>query len=74
MVPEEYLLGDRALYLSGVNKSMPIYSRSGVIPVQRMKSALAMRVKFDPELKAATIGLAKTFDDRFVARAAAGGK
>ncbi|MFG1375459.1 hypothetical protein [Xanthobacter autotrophicus] len=74
MVPEEYLLGDRALYLSVVKNFLPIYSRLDVIPVHGMKNALAMLVKFDPELKAATIGLAKTFDDRFVARAVAGRK
>ncbi|MCG5235925.1 ABC transporter substrate-binding protein [Xanthobacter oligotrophicus] len=74
VVPEEYLLGDRALYLSAVKNSLPIYSRTGVIPAQGMKNALAMLVEFDPELKAATIDLAKTFDDRFVAKAAAGGK
>jgi len=33
-----------------------------------------MRVEFDPDLRATTIDLAKTFDDRFVVRAAAGGK
>ncbi|MDI4656092.1 hypothetical protein [Xanthobacter autotrophicus] len=74
VVPEEYLLGDRALYLSAVKNSLPIYSRTGVIPDQGMKNALAMLVEFDPELKAAPIDLAKTFDDRFVAKAAAGGK
>ncbi|ABS68442.1 ABC transporter substrate-binding protein [Xanthobacter versatilis] len=74
VVPEEYLLGDRALYLSAVKNSLPIYSRTGVIPAQGMKNALAMLVEFDPELKAATIDLPKTFDDRFVAKAAAGGK
>ncbi len=35
-----------------------------------MKNALNMLVEFDPELKAAKIDLPKTFDGRFVAKAA----
>ncbi|WP_394117853.1 ABC transporter substrate-binding protein [Xanthobacter lutulentifluminis] len=72
VVPEEYLLGDKALYLNAVKNSLPVYSRTGVIPEQGMKNALNMLVEFDPELKAAKIDLAKTFDDRFVAKASAG--
>jgi NitT/TauT family transport system substrate-binding protein len=37
-----------------------------------MKSALDMLVKFDDEIKNAKIDLSKTFDDRFVKKAAGG--
>ncbi len=70
VVPEEYLLGDKALYLAAVKASQPIYSRTGIIPESGMKNALNMLVEFDPELKAAKIDLPKTFDGRFVAKAA----
>ncbi len=71
VVPEEYLLGDKALYIAAVKASKPIYSVTGVIPEAGMKNALGMLVEFDPELKAAKIDLSKTFDGSFVAKSAA---
>ncbi len=70
VVPEEFWLGDRALYLAAVTASKPMYSTTGVIPPEGMKNALGMLTEFDPELKDAKIDLAKTFDDRFVKKAA----
>ena len=70
VVPEDYYLGDRQLYTAAFNASRPMYSVTGMIPSEGMKNALGMLVKFDPEMKAAKIDLAKTFDDRFVRKAA----
>lgn len=70
VVPQEYLLGDKALYMAAVKNSMPMYSLTGVIPQSGMKNALGMLVEFDPELKSANVDLSKTFDGRFVAKAA----
>lgn len=74
VVPEEYLLGDKALYLAAVKNSLPIYSRTGVIPESGMKNALGMLEQFDPEIKSAKVDLSKTFDPSFVTKAAQGGK
>jgi NitT/TauT family transport system substrate-binding protein len=41
-----------------------------VIEQGGMKSTADMLTKFDPELKGASIDLSKTFDDRFVKKAA----
>jgi len=71
VVPEEYLLGDKALYMAAVKNSMPMYSVTGVIPESGMKNALAMLEEFDPELKAAKVDLAKTFDPTFIKKASA---
>jgi len=71
-VPEEYFLGDKALYVAAVKANKPVYSLTGVIPAAGMKSAADMLLAFDEELRGANIDLAKTFDDRFVKRAAAG--
>jgi len=71
-VPEDYFLGDKALYLAAVRANKPVYSRTGVIPAAGMKSAADMLLAFDDELKGANVDLAKTFDGRFVAKAAAG--
>src|SRR6266852_8746230 len=70
-VPEDYFLGDKALYLAAVRANKPVYSRTGVIPAAGMKSAADMLLAFDDELKDAKVDLAKTFDGRFVEKAAA---
>jgi NitT/TauT family transport system substrate-binding protein len=71
-VPEEYFLGDKELYLSALKANKAVYSITGVIPPEGMKSAADMLFAFDEELKGAKVELTKTFDDRFVKRAAAG--
>ncbi|MBV9078845.1 MAG: ABC transporter substrate-binding protein [Methylobacteriaceae bacterium] len=68
-VPPEYHLGDRPLYLKAVRNSLESYSRTGVIAQSGQESVLDMLRKLDPELAAAKIDLAATFDDRFVKRA-----
>ncbi|MGA7487183.1 MAG: ABC transporter substrate-binding protein, partial [Xanthobacteraceae bacterium] len=70
-VPETYFLGDKALYVAAVKANKPVYSLTGVIPAAGMQSAADMLLAFDEELRVAKIDLAKTFDDRFVKRAAA---
>jgi NitT/TauT family transport system substrate-binding protein len=70
-VPEEFLLGDKALYVLAVSKSKPSYSQTGVIDPKAMQSANDMLVKFDPELKDAKVDLSKTFVDRFAKAASA---
>ena len=49
-VPEEYWLGDRALYTAAVKANKPAYSVTGVIPAAGIKSASDMLVSFDDEL------------------------
>ena len=71
-VPEDYFLGDRALYVAAVKANKPVYSLTGVIPAAGMQSAADMLFAFDQELKDAKVDLARTFDDRFVNKAAAG--
>jgi NitT/TauT family transport system substrate-binding protein len=70
-VPETYYIGDRALYVSAFNASRPMYSKTGVIPEKGMQNANEMLVLFDKEVAAAKVDLKKTFDDRFVKKAAA---
>jgi sulfonate transport system substrate-binding protein len=71
-VPEEYFLGDKALYVAAVQANMEVYSRTGLIPAAGMRSAADMLLAFDEELRGAQIDLSRTFDDRFVKRAAGG--
>ena len=69
-VPEDYYLGDKGLYIAAVKANKPVYSVTGVIPAAGMQSAADMLLAFDDELKGAKIDLAKTFDDRFIRKAA----
>ncbi|MFL9825457.1 ABC transporter substrate-binding protein [Rhodoplanes sp. SY1] len=69
-VPEEYHLGDRGLYMAAFTASKPMYSTTGIIPEKGMQNALDMLVQFDEDMKTAKIDLKRTFDDRFVKKAA----
>ena len=69
-VPEEYFLGDKALYVAAVAANKPVYSLTGIIPAAGMQSAADMLLAFDEELKGAKVDFAQTFDDRFIRKAA----
>ena len=72
-MPETYYLGDRELYLRAVKASAETYSRTGLIQLDGMRSALGMLKEFDDELKAVKDeDLPKTFVDRFARRAGGG--
>jgi NitT/TauT family transport system substrate-binding protein len=72
-VPEAYYLGDRDLYIRAVKASLDTYSRTGIIPLDGMKSALGMLKEFDDELKnVKDEDLPKTFVDTFAKKAAGG--
>jgi NitT/TauT family transport system substrate-binding protein len=69
VVPAEYHLGDKALYMTAVGSSLESYSRTGIIPKSGMESVMDMLKTLDPEMKEAKVDLANTFDDRFVKKA-----
>lgn len=71
-VPPEYHLGDKTLYMKAVQASRPMYSRDGIVSPAGMKNAFNMLVEFDEELKTGKVDLSKTFDGRFVQKAASG--
>ena len=68
-VPENYLLGDRALYLASFNKVRESISIDGLIPEEGVRTALKALVSFDPSIKADKIDLAKTYTNEFARRA-----
>ena len=70
LVPENYLLGDKKLYMAAFQATRAAYSQTGLIDAGGMKSALDMLARFTPELKDAKIDLTATFDDRFARKAA----
>jgi NitT/TauT family transport system substrate-binding protein len=69
VVPPDYHLGDKPLYLKAVAASKESYSKDGVVPQAGMNSVMEMLRTLDAEFATAKIDLAKTFDGRFVAKA-----
>jgi len=70
-VPKEYWLGDKALYIAAVKANLQVYSRDGIVSAESQKRSLDFLKQFDKEIAAATVDPAKTWDDRFVQKAAA---
>ncbi len=72
LVPPEYLLGDRPLYVAAVKNSLESYSRTGIIAPEGMKSVNDMLKQLDPELQNSNVDLTKTFVDKFAKKAGGG--
>ena len=70
-VPEEYWLGDKALYIRAVKASLATYSRSGIVTEDASKGMLEFLKVTDPAFDVAKVDLKKTFDASFVTKAAA---
>jgi hypothetical protein len=69
-VPPEYWLGDKALYVAAVKNNLQVYSRDGIVSAESRKRSLDFLKQFDKEIRGATIDPAKTWDERFVKKAA----
>lgn len=72
LVPQEYLLGDRPLYVRAVGNSLESYSRTGISTPDAMKSMYDSLKLLDPELTSSNVDLSKTFIDSFAKKAASG--
>jgi NitT/TauT family transport system substrate-binding protein len=68
-VPEEYLLGNKAMYLFAYNNVKPAYSTDGLFSEAGAKTTLKALASFNPELKADAIKLADTYTNEFVQKA-----
>lgn len=69
-VPQEYWLGDKPLYITAVKANLQIYSRDGIVSEGSQQRSVGFLKQFDKEMAAATLDPAKTFDGRFVNKAA----
>ncbi len=67
-VPEEYLLGDKAMYLFAYNNVRTAYSTDGYFSDAGAKTTLKALASFNPNIKPAEINLAQTFTNEFVKR------
>ncbi len=69
VVPESYLLGDRALYLFSYDKVKEAISPDGLISDAGAKATVRALAAFDPTIKPAEIDLAKTYTNEFARKA-----
>jgi NitT/TauT family transport system substrate-binding protein len=68
-VPENYLLGDRALYLASFNKIREAISLDGIMPDDGPKTALRALASFETSVKPDRIDLSKTYTNDFARKA-----
>lgn len=68
-VPEEYLLGNKAMYLFAFNNVRPAYSKDGYFSEAGAKTTLKALASFNPAVKPESIDLAQTYTNNFVKQA-----
>jgi len=69
VVPESYLLGDRAVYIDGFLAAQKALSPDGMIPARGAETALRALSSVDPKLGEAKLDLAAVYTNHFVTRA-----
>jgi NitT/TauT family transport system substrate-binding protein len=69
VVPESYLLGDRALYLFSYDKVKEAISQDGLISDAGAKATVKALAAFDPTIKPGEIQLDKTYTNEFANKA-----
>ena len=74
IMPEDYALGDKALYVQAVKKSIEMFSPDGRLSRTDAETALNVLSSFDPDVRRAKINLNATLSNSFVDRAASAGK
>ena len=68
-VPEPYLLGDRALYLTVFQKMREGYSPDGLVPDGGPQTALRAMAGFDPAVQLGRVDLQRLYTNDFAQRA-----
>lgn len=69
VVPEAYLMGDRALYLFSYDKVKEAMSPDGIISDSGAKATLKALADFDPNIKGSEIKLEQTYTNEFAKKA-----
>jgi NitT/TauT family transport system substrate-binding protein len=69
VVPEAYLMGDRALYLFSYDKVKEAISPDGIISDAGARATLKALASFDPSIKGSAIELEKTYTNEFAKKA-----
>ena len=70
-VPEEYLLGNKAMYLFAYSNVKTAYSKDGLFSEVGAKTTLKTLATFNPAIKPSEINLSATYTNEFVKKALA---
>ena len=70
-VPEDYLLGNKAMYLFAFNNVKPAFSKDGLFSEAGAKTTLKAIASFNPEVRPEKIDTAQTYTNEFVNKALA---
>ena len=68
LMPPEYALGNRAVYVRAIRASIPMYSPDGMIEREAAEIAHKVLMQFDPDVQKANIDLTATYSNGFVAK------
>jgi sulfonate transport system substrate-binding protein len=69
VMPEEYALGDKALYAQSIKSSLPMYSADGRFSREGAETAYAVLKEFDPQVASTRIDVSAAYTDAFVDKA-----
>jgi len=69
VMPEEYALGNKEIYIQSIKTNLPAYSPDGKFTREAAETAYKVLKAFDPNVQNATIDLSKTYTDTFVTKA-----
>jgi NitT/TauT family transport system substrate-binding protein len=69
VMPEEYALGDKAIFVQSIKANHDAYSPDGRFTKEAAETALKVLKAFDPAVAGAAIDLTKTYTDSFVTKA-----
>jgi NitT/TauT family transport system substrate-binding protein len=72
VMPADYVLGDRPLYVRAIRNSLPTYSADGRFSREGAEIAHQVLRTFEPGVGSAAIDLAKTYTDAFLDKVPAG--
>jgi len=70
-VPEDYLLGNKAMYLFAFNNVKPAFSKDGMFSEAGARTTLKAIASFNPEVRPEKIDTAQTYTNEFVIKALA---
>lgn len=68
-VPEDYLLGNKAMYLFAFNNVKTAYSKDGLMSDAGAKTTLKALASFNPKIKPDSIRLGETYTNEFAKKA-----
>ncbi len=69
VMPDDYALGDKAIYIQSIKTNLPSWSPDGRFTREGAETALKVLKAFDPAVAAAKIDLTTTYNESFVTKA-----